>query len=81
MFIFYSGIYVWALFSRHFKALYDPTYTFTGVISSRLAVPLTKKGTPLYFIMIILLSIHIPACEYTPQRRISNLVKALCWAV
>jgi hypothetical protein len=28
-----------------------------------------------------LLSIHIPACEYTPQRRISNLVKALCWAV
>jgi hypothetical protein len=39
MFLLIAGAYImWVIFSRHFKAMYDETYKFNGLLG-RLLVP------------------------------------------
>ncbi len=68
LFILISGVYMWAIFSRHFKTMYDQTYEFKGLLG-RVVVPWGKRCWSLSTIMLILLIPDITLCTYRTQRR------------
>jgi hypothetical protein len=76
MFLLVGGAYMWVIFSRHFKAMYDQTYEFNGLIG-RLVAPWCKRCWSLSTFMLIILVPHITVCKFRTQRRrdLENMFK------
>jgi hypothetical protein len=62
LFIFMNVVYMWVIFSRHFKALNDRTYEFNGLMG-RMAAPWNSRGLPFSAVMFSLVTTFIVICE------------------
>jgi hypothetical protein len=80
MFLLIAGAYMWVIFSRHFKAMYDETYEFNGLLG-RLVAPWCARCWSLSRIMLILLIPHITLCKFLAVREVNSMKTCIYYVI